>query len=299
MKAGQIKFSLNPLAVLWPGHTIELVIVDEKRIVRRLFKIEQWLLKLTELFIVPRTIESARREFQPSVHAVIKKFVEAKLLIPESELAHATEQSFSWQGLRLIDKDKTLHRTGVVAPRHRAYTLSSRRIHVIDDALHDNCVLALEKWFESTAFVRADVDKSESNFSKHWIYPVANSIEQVIAIPVYSWIDAVTRSYADHARLTLREVKAYTTVYGDLPTTHSDSEMGPTITTIVFLHQRWELDWAGELVVCDMSKDPQIAIAPVPGRIVVFRGDLPHRAGAPSRLAYCSRNTLVFRYSTE
>lgn len=299
MKNNQYRFCLNPLAVLWPGPVPELVVVNEKHVERRLFRGERCLLELIELFRSPKTISSARRETCQSMHPVLKELVNSKLLIPESELPIAIERSASWQGLRLIDKDKPLNRAGLVAPRCRVHKLSNRSIFVIDDALHDNCVLALEKWFESIPFIRADVDKKESSFSKHWIYPVANSLEQVIAVPVCTWIDAITRSYADEFSLTLREVKAYKTVYGDLPTTHRDSEAGATITTIAFLHQRWELDWAGELIVCNTSSDPRIAIGPVPGRIVIFRGDLPHRAGAPSRLAYCSRNTLVFRYSTE
>lgn len=58
---------------------------------------------------------------------------------------------------------------------------------------------------------------------------------------------------------------------------HLDYEIHPTLpgkerrlNAILFVHNLWEREWGGELLLCDMSGKPVVAIEPVPGRLALF-----------------------------
>lgn len=59
--------------------------------------------------------------------------------------------------------------------------------------------------------------------------------------------------------------------------THVDYEVHPTIPKkerrlnfILFMHERWNKEWGGDLLLCDMSGRKVVEIEPVPGRLAVF-----------------------------
>jgi hypothetical protein len=177
----------------------------------------------------------------------------------------------------------------------------SRKLLVVSDGcIPTKCVGAMARWFGRQRFGRFDVDSHASEYSLHWRQDVTLDVAgrpTVQTISLLGLIDRRVRISLPALHLELTEIRAYATVYGDLPTTHRDSDTGATITAIAYMHRDWQPDWGGELIVCEDKGDARIAIAPRPGRLVIFRGDLPHRAGAPSRLCFSSRNALVFRYT--
>lgn len=57
---------------------------------------------------------------------------------------------------------------------------------------------------------------------------------------------------------------------------HADYELHSTCTLerrlnlILFMHDRWEKEWGGELLLCDPTGKAIVEIEPVPGRLAVF-----------------------------
>jgi SM-20-related protein len=75
---------------------------------------------------------------------------------------------------------------------------------------------------------------------------------------------------------------------------HKDTEN--YFSTIYYSHARWDMDWAGETVFfSETGEDVVAAVYPKPGRLVSFRGAIPHCARAPSRDCPELRTTIVFK----
>jgi hypothetical protein len=65
---------------------------------------------------------------------------------------------------------------------------------------------------------------------------------------------------------------------------------------VYFANSRWESDWSGELHFYGDDPDLSVAIQPRPGRMVIFDGLLPHRAGVPSKLCLDPRITVALKF---
>ena len=74
---------------------------------------------------------------------------------------------------------------------------------------------------------------------------------------------------------------------------------GAALTGLYFGNAEWHANWQGELIMCDPEGESLYAIQPNPGRIVLFPGEIPHRAGAPSRVCYSHRLTIGHKFRAE
>jgi SM-20-related protein len=84
--------------------------------------------------------------------------------------------------------------------------------------------------------------------------------------------------------------------YGTDGYVHTDSEDINYYSTICYVHQEWNADWAGELVFFKPDRSDILrAVFPRPGRIVSFHGAVPHCARPLSRDCGALRISLVFK----
>lgn len=285
---------LNPRVILWPGTKTSLVLVQDDGRFEEIFPVPNGLLPLLKGWSSRTSVTDIERSLANSgmdLNATALLDLGLLVRIEEASCLH------EWQGFRLSDADVSLSPGGLEELEIDERTGVDFPVAVVDSSLSKDCQMTLTNWFSRQSFILADVDSERASFSKHWIRPLDSELGRLLATPVLGWMDALCRLCAPHLRLHLTEVKAYTTPYGDVPTYHQDSERGPTLTGVLYCHQDWQPDWGGELIIANSDGEPKVAIAPKPGRLVVFRGDLPHKAGSPSRLSYTPRNALVLRYT--
>lgn len=82
--------------------------------------------------------------------------------------------------------------------------------------------------------------------------------------------------------------------FGDVQHIHRDTNA--VITMVYFANAVWKSDWMGELMFYDHSEREVVhAVTPVPGRLVVFDSQLPHRGGVPSRTCLHPRVTVAVK----
>ena len=67
-------------------------------------------------------------------------------------------------------------------------------------------------------------------------------------------------------------------------------------TTVYYAHPTWDRNWAGETVFYRRDRDEIIAaVYPKPGRVITFRGDIPHAARGVSRECAELRVSIVIK----
>lgn len=284
----------NPRVIIWPGTRTSLVHVREDGRFENIAPVPTTLLLLLKGWSNPTSVTDIEQSLASSgIDLGAPALINLGLLVRIEEASRLYE----WQGFRLSDADVSLSPGGLEELEIDERTGVDFPPAVVDNSLSESCQTTLANWFSRQSFILADVDSERASFSKHWIRPLDSELGRLSATPVLGWVDALCRLCAPNLRLNLTEVKAYATPYGDVPTYHQDSELGPTLTAVLYCHQEWQPDWGGELIIADSDGEPKVAIAPRPGRLVVFRGDLPHKAGSPSRLSCTPRNALVLRYT--
>lgn len=98
---------------------------------------------------------------------------------------------------------------------------------------------------------------------------------------------------ADHV-LVRAYANAHT--YGVEGTLHTDSKDPDYYSTILYAHDTWKFNWAGETAfVCRDSDEVVRSVHPKPGRLIVFKGATHHVARSPSRECPALRISVVFK----
>lgn len=107
---------------------------------------------------------------------------------------------------------------------------------------------------------------------------------------------ALAELYPAYSDIEIDRIHVNCLPYGDLLSTHQDGPSGAALTGLYFANPQWQTDWHGELIICDAGGESRYAIQPKPGRVVLFPGEIPHRAGAPSRACYAHRLTVSHKF---
>lgn len=66
-------------------------------------------------------------------------------------------------------------------------------------------------------------------------------------------------------------------------------------TAILYLNDKWDIDWAGETVIFDDNKEIEGSVLPRYGRVLVFDSKKLHAARPLSRICPVLRSVLVFK----
>lgn len=173
-----------------------------------------------------------------------------------------------------------------------AMTLGPRslRAWVFEHVLDPAALLRVHDDVRQRPFTFTNNDSADTEFARHLVHTVP--LGDVARDPVFATLantaGALARSVGVRAD-RLERVYANFALFGDYHHVHTD---GDVWTVLFFANAQWRDDWGGELLLYeDDDATMARAIAPRPGRAVLFDGDLLHRAGAPSK--YCPEPRLT------
>lgn len=96
----------------------------------------------------------------------------------------------------------------------------------------------------------------------------------------------------------LHDQRAYvnSAVYGDSYYIHRDCpEHSNNVTVLYYANLIWQPDWGGETLFYKDDNDAVLAVSPRPGRVVVSRGAILHRATVPTQDCYEARLTIAYK----
>ncbi|HWC63101.1 MAG TPA: 2OG-Fe(II) oxygenase [Rhizomicrobium sp.] len=166
--------------------------------------------------------------------------------------------------------------------------MSGRKIFVCDGAIAPGAVLAVEAAVKALSFTRTEA-------SLLGMAPTASSAE-IPATPLMASFIAQLQGAAEQlfSGETFRAQRAYVnrSVYGDAYYVHRDL---CAVTVLYYVNLVWEPDWGGETIYFDDDNDAQLVVSPRPGRLVVARGDILHRASVPARDCPEERLTIALK----
>ena len=159
---------------------------------------------------------------------------------------------------------------------------------IVSQAEMEECYLALSR----IEYLLNDVDSKETQYSKHW--KAEFDVQEVPRILFWGRILQVALQVFPEEALVLNRVHSNLHLYGDLQFPHVDSKDG--VTLLYYANPVWNENWMGETIFYSDDREPYLVVAPRPGRVIVFRGNILHRAGVPSRECFEPRVSLAFKF---
>lgn len=183
-------------------------------------------------------------------------------------------------------------------PVVEARPVGERRLFVVDGLFRPNVVKMLHGILMQQPFTMSDYDNNATEHIRHWKaeFPVASFDTNPL---LRSWRDSVVARTAElfaGTTLDLVRVHANSHLFGDHQHAHYDFR--PGVTALYFANPDWDKDWQGETIFYDAADEPHLALAPRPGRLVVFDGGILHRGGVPSRTCFAARISVAFKFAS-
>ncbi|WP_081502565.1 2OG-Fe(II) oxygenase [Pseudomonas sp. GM84] len=185
--------------------------------------------------------------------------------------------------------------------------MKAEQIEIIDEAIssdeQDQITHAL-----SNATWRLDWPINSTPFARPcWHFFIAGSKrssfesceEELINNNEWAFLAAIWQRLKDKKlkNTTLLGVYANGQTFGQDSPIHRDNRASkPGKTAVLFCNDYWSISWGGELILFNESKKDIIhSIPPRSGRIVIFDGQIPHRARSPAIDCTQLRTTIAFK----
>jgi hypothetical protein len=138
--------------------------------------------------------------------------------------------------------------------------------------------------------IGADPDWPEVPALKQQIFP-PNSPNADDSCWQMMW-NAVTGLLSFELELTEILVNGQQYIHDTVPHTDCDCDNG--LTWIYYPMREWKDEWGGPTVV-ELEKGKWTPIIPKPGRLAIFKGNLPHHGRAPNESYKGLRATVVYK----
>lgn len=181
----------------------------------------------------------------------------------------------------------------MIAPTRTA-TVEARDIAVFDALVPQEEAARYFRAISQAAFTRSETARPDTSEYRHWVceMPLEN-------LPRTSlWQATQTALAAWRPNEEYRPYRCYTNfaAFGDVLLTHVDALPGAReLTALWYLCDRWDTEWGGETIFFDAAGDAQIAVAPKPGRLLLFDGAIRHAGRPPHRNCPIARYTFAIK----
>jgi hypothetical protein len=170
----------------------------------------------------------------------------------------------------------------------QSFLVSGRELFVCDNFIAPTAIMALATSVKNLNFTRSEA-------SLLGMAPTASSAE-IPATPLMAEFMSQLQNIAEELfpGERFRPERAYVnhSVYGDAYFMHRDLS---AVTVLYYANLVWEPDWGGETIYFDDNNDARVVISPRPGRVLVSRGAILHRANVPTRDCQEERLTIALK----
>jgi SM-20-related protein len=177
--------------------------------------------------------------------------------------------------------------------KHRTEKVDNDVVHIIDDALSPAFNQKLYDYFSRSGFTQSEGASEVTAAYKHLARDFdldrleRSAFGKLANDVIREFVNEPQEIYRGYCNLML---------FGHLGGMHRDCSVGwNDISALYFICPEWKANWGGELHMFDKTGDAQLAIAPRPGRLVLFRGKTQHSATAPSVICTLPRFSIALK----
>lgn len=172
---------------------------------------------------------------------------------------------------------------------------SGRRILVFDEILQREEIDRIHTVVSAMRFRRTESDRTDTKEVRTFATDVSD--QWVAEEPLFRFMAALVHELFPSDDLQPYRAYVNCIVYGDSAYPHRDCAPDRRdVTALYYVNREWHRTWCGETVFFEDDGDARIAIAPRPGRLVIFEGAIEHRVGIPSRDCYAERLSLAYKF---
>lgn len=182
----------------------------------------------------------------------------------------------------------------------RRLTVEDRPVIVLDDAIVDPTFGEFIDFISNNAaFMPTQTDTQESLMltGPYWAYKIRKDVFENTPI-CYELLELINKNILSES-WELKEAYVNSNQYGENSYIHKDnSNYKKSITCLIYLNNDWKPDFSGETLFYDSKDDAMIAVSPKFKRVVIFDGEIVHRASPPSRICPSRRLVLVVKFGS-
>ena len=174
------------------------------------------------------------------------------------------------------------------------FRIDGRELLVIDDVVTGARLENLASYFDLAPAQRIEGDITGAD-TRLWIIPIERDVAE--RQPYANAIMNEVREHFPGETFAIQRAYCNAISYGDMLYAHRDHPKRDSrdVTALLFVATEWKREWDGETIFFNDDGDAVHAISPRPGRLVLFRSAIEHRAGAPSRVCNRTRLTLALK----
>lgn len=180
--------------------------------------------------------------------------------------------------------------------RELAVGTAARRAFIVDNLIEPAGLETLHVLYRNMDYRFADVDREDTGFSRHLVCYFDE--DEYETNPAVALLLAPAKAFLKDYQLAytcIERIYANFNLFGDFQFAHPD---GDVWTALFFINSVWNEDWGGELMLYEDGCQPiALSIAPKPGRMVLFDGEILHRGGTPSKYCLDARISLAIKFS--
>lgn len=181
-------------------------------------------------------------------------------------------------------------------------------IHIFDGLFQPEFIATLGQQLANLPFTASDYDNEQTKHILHMkcelpaqsllLDQAGNLNPQAYQLAIIARIcfDLLQRFYPEYQQIKLERAHVNSIPYGDFLIKHVDGPPQQVLTGLYFANAHWQQDWAGELIFADQYGESLYAIEFKPGRLLLFPGDILHRAGSPSRICFAHRLSVGYKF---
>jgi SM-20-related protein len=286
---------INPSLVVWPGESLVFGFAGGAGHVEAPLHLPTPALRVLRAFSVARRVCEVFPAASGDIISTLELAVDRGLLLTTQHEERDEPISKRFEGFHVMDHKIRIDRETITPHISRYVRLSGKSIFVLDGVFAPSQQHSAYRWLLQLPYQLHDVDSLQTMSYRHWISVFSPIADYYEAVPIINQLVKIARALFRSKHLSITRSHSYCVPYGDVQFAHQDFDTGKGVTGLYFANTEWREEWGSEMLFFGKSGEAEIAIAPKPGRIIVFRGDLKHRAGAPFRTCPNARYTLVVR----
>jgi len=178
-------------------------------------------------------------------------------------------------------------------PKVGRIVISGRDLFICDNFIDPETVAAIGKDLKTMPFARNEKSRAD-------VERLASSADIDMALlpkdPFFLRLRAIAEKMFPGEIFEDKRAYVNSAVYGDSYYAHRDSaEDSKDVTVLYYANPHWELDWGGETIFFKDDNDAVLAVSPRPGRVVVSRSAILHRASVPTIDCHEQRLTIAYK----